>query len=136
MEQRALAEQTRNPRYHWMGPLTRARTLRLIARSHILVLSSRMEGGANVISEAIVRGTPVIASRIPGSVGLLGTDYPGYFPFGDSAVLASLLLRAETDSEFYKNLRQHCARLAPRFRPAAERRSWRDLVRELAGIKP
>ena len=73
MMRKARAEEARNARYYkWLGPLSRARTRRLIAQSRILVLSSRMEGGANVISEAVVDGTPVIASRIPGSVGLLG----------------------------------------------------------------
>jgi putative glycosyltransferase (TIGR04348 family) len=132
MAQKARAEQARNPRYQWLGPLARARARRLIASSRILVLSSRMEGGANVISEAVVDGTPVLASRIPGSVGLLGRDYPGYFPVGDAAALAGLLRRAETDARFYHRLELHCARLAPLFRPAEERERWRKLLRELA----
>jgi glycosyltransferase involved in cell wall biosynthesis len=49
-----------------------------------LVLSSKSEGGANVISEAVMASVPVIASRIPGTVGLLGENYPGYFEFGDT----------------------------------------------------
>lgn len=131
--QTVLAEQARNPRYCWLGPLSRGRTRRLIAQSHILVLSSRMEGGANVISEAVVDGTPVLASRIPGSVGLLGEDYPGYFPVGDTRALAALLLRTETDSDFYRRLKMHCSRLARMFRPPEEQRRWRNLLREIAG---
>ena len=131
--QRALAEQARNPRYRWLGPLARGRTRRLIAGSQLLVLSSRLEGGANVISEAVVDGTPVLASRIPGSVGLLGEDYPGYFPVGDTRALAELLLRAETDPGFYRRLKTHCAQRAQLFRPSEERRRWRNLLRELAG---
>jgi putative glycosyltransferase (TIGR04348 family) len=131
--QKALAEQSRNPRYRWLGPVSRGRTRRLIARSRILVLSSRLEGGANVISEAVVDGTPVLASRIPGSVGLLGEDYPGYFPVGDTHALAQLLLRAETDAAFYRRLKTHCARLARTFQPSEERRRWGNLLREIAG---
>ena len=129
---RALAEQARNPRYRWLGPLSRGRTRRLIARSQILVLSSRLEGGANVISEAVVDGTPVLASHIPGSVGLLGADYPGYFPMGDTHALADLLRRAETDAGFYRRLKTHGARLARIFRPSEERHRWRSLLREIA----
>ncbi len=131
MAQRARAEEARNARYHWLGPLSRARTRRLIAQSHVLVLSSRMEGGANVISEAVVDGTPVLASRIPGSVGLLGERYPGYFPLGDTDALARLLLRAESDAAFYRRLESHIARLAPLFRPATERARWKELLADL-----
>src|SRR5579864_209120 len=92
-----------------------------------------MEGGANVISEAIVDRTPVLASRIPGSVGLLGADYPGYFPVGDTQALTELLMRAESDPRFYSRLAKHCARLQPLFRPSEERASWRKLSREIAG---
>jgi len=131
MARKARAEEARNARYRWLGPISRARTRRLIAQSRVLVLSSRMEGGANVISEAVVDGTPVIASRIPGSVGLLGETYPGYFPVGDTDALARLLARAESDSGFYRRLRSHTERLAPLFRPAEERMRWKKLLGEL-----
>jgi putative glycosyltransferase (TIGR04348 family) len=133
MARKAQAEETRNSRYRWLGPLSRAHTRRLIAQSRILVLSSRMEGGANVISEAVVDGTPVIASRIPGSVGLLGERYPGYFPVGDTAALARLLIRAESDSGFYRRLRSQMKRLAPLFRPAEESARWKELLAGLPG---
>ena len=131
----AAAEQARNPRYHFLGPLSRTATRRLIARSRVLVLSSRMEGGANVISEAIVDGTPVIASRIPGSVGLLGDDYAGYFPAGDTERLRELLLRTESDTSFYRLLRQQCASRARLFRPDEELKRWRSLLRELPAAR-
>ena len=128
----ARAEENRNRRYRWLGEIPRWRVRRLIASSHLLVLSSRMEGGANVISEAIVDGTPVLASGIPGSIGLLGADYPGFFPFGDTLALRRLLVRAETDASFYRDLRSRCANLSPLFRPARERIAWRNL---LYGVK-
>ena len=93
--------------------------LRRLARASLLVLSSRLEGGANVISEAARAGVPVLASRIPGSVGLLGARYPGYFRCGDTAGLARLMRRAETDHVYYRKLERWCRALAPRFEPAA-----------------
>ena len=87
-----------------------------------------MEGGANVISEAIVNGTPVVASRIPGSVGLLGADYPALYPAGDTAALRDLLLHADSDPAFYRTLRSHCAALAKQFHPSRERAAWRSLI--------
>ena len=131
--ERARAEERRNPRYHWLGELTRARTTNMLARCRLLVLSSRLEGGANVIGEAIVAGVPVLASRIDGSVGLLGARYPGYFPVGDTAALTAALRRSEADPRFYEALRRHVASLRPLFDPAREVDGWRSLVEELAG---
>ena len=131
MERRARVEVNRNPRYRWVGDRPRRRALRVLARSRLLVLSSRSEGGANVISEAIVGGVPFISSRIDGSVGLLGPEYPGYFDVGDTAALTGLLRRAETDRDFLRELRAHCRRLGPLFHPQQERNAWRDLIAEL-----
>jgi putative glycosyltransferase (TIGR04348 family) len=133
LAEEARAEEAANPRYHWRGELPRWRALRLLARCRLLVLTSRLEGGANVISEALAAHVPVLASHIPGSVGLLGQEYPGYFPFGDTQALADLLLRAETEPAFYRTLRGHCARRRQLFDPARERRSWERLLRELGG---
>jgi putative glycosyltransferase (TIGR04348 family) len=131
LAEQVRAEQAGNPRYRWLGELPRGRALRVLSRSRLLVLTSELEGGANAISEAIVLGVPVVSSRIAGSLGLLGTDYAGYFPFGDTQALADLLLRAEMDTAFYQALCTQCARRRPLFEPARERQSWHELLREL-----
>jgi putative glycosyltransferase (TIGR04348 family) len=127
----AQAESQANPRYRWLGEAGRQEGLARLARSHLLVVSSRLEGGANVVSEAIVAGVPVVASRIPGSVGLLGEEYPGYFPVGDTAALAALLARCEGEPRFLRRLAYETARLRPLFDPARERDAWRALLHEL-----
>lgn len=113
----------REPRYHWLGEVTHRRALTLLARSRAMVISSLMEGGANVVSEALVARTPVIASRIPGNTGLLGVDYRGYFPVGNARALARLLARIETDSQFLATLRRQCAARRRRITPARESRA-------------
>jgi putative glycosyltransferase (TIGR04348 family) len=128
----ARREQTSNPRYRWLGPLPRGRALRLLARMRALVLTSEMEGGANVVSEALACSVPVLSSRIPGSIGILGPDYPGYFEVGDTQGLAALLARAEEDPRFLADLRRRGRSLAPLVSPARERESWRRLLRELS----
>jgi putative glycosyltransferase (TIGR04348 family) len=128
---RARSEMRRNPRYRWRGDLSPAAARRLIAGSRLLALSSRLEGGANVISEAVVDGVPMLASRIPGSIGLLGGGYPGYFSVGNTSALARLLHRAESNPRFYARLRRWCARRAALFRPARERAAWMKLLHEL-----
>jgi putative glycosyltransferase (TIGR04348 family) len=133
MARRIRIESAANPRYRWLGDLPRWKALRVLARSRLLVQTSLLEGGANTISEAIAASVPVISSRIPGSVGLLGADYPGYFRVGDTHDLAALLDRAETDSGFYHALKAWCRRLRPLVRPARERASWQRLLREVMG---
>lgn len=132
MEQEARKEMQENPRYRWLGELPRGKALRLLARSRLHVLSSQMEGGANVLCEAIACNVPSLASRIPGSVGILGADYPGYFPVGDTEALSRLLCRAETDSDFLEDLKNRCERLQPLVDPNREREEWRQLLDELS----
>ncbi|MDX1589607.1 MAG: selenoneine biosynthesis selenosugar synthase SenB [Oleiphilaceae bacterium] len=116
----ARAEMDRNPRYHWRGEVPQARVREMMARARLMVISSRMEGGANVVSEACVAGLPVIASDIDGNRGLLGDDYPGYYPVEDTQALKALLLRAEQDPQWLTELREHCQSLAGRFTREAE----------------
>lgn len=129
----AAAESAGNPRYDWLGPLPRAEALAVLARSRILAVTSWSEGGANVVTEAIAAGVPVISSRIPGSTGLLGEDYPGYFPAGDAAALAEVLYAAEGDRDgYYETLRHRCLALRPLVDPGAEKAAFAGLLRELA----
>jgi putative glycosyltransferase (TIGR04348 family) len=127
----AKAEMAANSRYQWRGEVPSWMIRRVMARAPLMVLSSIMEGGANVVSEALVAGVPILASAIPGSIGLLGRDYPGYFPVRDTAALTALLHRAETDATFLGSLRQHCAARAPLFTPEHERNAWQALLCEL-----
>jgi putative glycosyltransferase (TIGR04348 family) len=131
MAARAHAEMKVNPRYLWLGEQPRWRTRRILTRSHLCVLSSRLEGGANALSESIVASAPVVASRIPGTVGILGEGYPGYFTVVDTHELRRLLIRAETDPDFLSLLRSRCGELAELFEPAREQRAWKDLLGEL-----
>ncbi len=132
MERRAVSEAATNPRYRWLGELSRGQAIRAMARCRLLVLTSEMEGGANVVCEALVCGVPLVSSHIAGSIGLLGEDYPGYFPVGDTAALAALLNRCETDTGFYNSLRERCILLAGVLDPADERRRWASLLQELS----
>jgi putative glycosyltransferase (TIGR04348 family) len=133
----ARAETADNPRYDWLGELPREEALGVLARSRLLVLTSRHEGGANVVSEALAAGVPVVSSAIPGSVGLLGEDYPGYFPVGDAPALASVLRAAEADEHGrYRQLTDRCRAMRELVDPQRELDSWAALLAELSLTVP
>jgi glycosyltransferase involved in cell wall biosynthesis len=117
------------PGYRWLGARPHRTTTAHIQRAHALVHASRMEGGAHVVMEAVCSGTPVIASDIPGNVGMLGVGYPALFPPGDGAALAALLERARDDPAMLDGLRARIAQRAPLFAPARERETLRRIVR-------
>lgn len=127
-EARQLAARER--RYRYLGALPHGLTRAAIQRADLLVHPSILEGGANVIVEAVTSGTPVVASRMSGNLGMLGESYPGYFPVGDAEALAQLLQRA-TDPAFRKGLDRACRSRRPLFAPRAEQAAVRAVVREV-----
>jgi putative glycosyltransferase (TIGR04348 family) len=119
----ALVPKTEDPRYRWLRSVPHARALKWLASSHAMVISSRMEGGANVVCEALRVGVPVLASRISGNIGLLGVGYAGYFPLEDERALARLMMRAATDGRFYRRLKAQVRKLRGLVAPQAEKRA-------------
>jgi putative glycosyltransferase (TIGR04348 family) len=141
--ERAGEVQAACPGYRWRGPLPHDETRHAIREAHVLVHTSAMEGGAHVIMEAIRSGTPVLASRVDGNVGMLGADYQGYFEHGDAAGLAALLVRCagarqpsgiDHTPTLLDVLRAQCSLRAPLFAPEAERAALVKLVKELQNI--
>ena len=110
----------REPRYRWTGSVPHAEAQRWIAKSHLLVVSSVMEGGANVICEAARIGTPVLASRVPGNMGMLGRDYPGYFKLAEDRALARLIGTVATEPAAFSRLKRALARKRETFSRSAE----------------
>jgi len=127
----AEAEQQANARYRWLGELSRGRARALIARCRVLSLTSEIEGGANVLSEALAARIPILASRIACTEAILGEDYPGLFPVGSTRALARLLRRVEEDPRFLAELARRCRARRTWVSPARERAAWRGLLREL-----
>jgi putative glycosyltransferase (TIGR04348 family) len=127
----AEATQAAQPRYRWLGALPHGATRQRLKRSDAMVIASRMEGGANVIIEAVTCGVPVLASDISGNRGMLGDDYAGYFAPGDAPALARLIERSIADAPFYAQLQAQCALRAALFAPATEQAALLDLVDNL-----
>ena len=135
-EARALGRY--EPRYRWLGELDHAGAMRWLARSHAMVISSLMEGGAHVVSEAIAMGVPVIASTVSGNIGLLGKVYPAYYPAEDDQALAKLLARAAGDPAWLAQLGKKVAARSKQGDPARERAALAGLLAEVvpkAGLR-
>jgi putative glycosyltransferase (TIGR04348 family) len=129
--QQALATQQAVSRYRWLGNLPHESVREHLMQSHLMVLASKMEGGANVIIESVTCGVPVLASDISGNRGMLGEDYAGYFPVGDSRTLAGMIDRAVADRGFYALLQRQCIARAPLFSPERERAAVLQLMDNL-----
>ena len=132
----ARREIAENRRYIWRGEVPGWKVRRQFARSHAMVISSTMEGGANVVSEAVAAGLPVIASRIDGNVGLLGEDYTGYYPVQDTDALAAILWRAETNPDYLSRLAEQVQSRTGLFAPAREQEAWKSLLTEITSKAP
>ena len=136
LEGQARATMAASPNYRWLGSLPHQSTRNRIQRAHLLIHCSRMEGGAHVVMEAVMSGTPVLASRIDGNVGMLGEAYAGYFPWGDAGALADLLIACratQNDADGLLNrLLAQAQRRAPFFAPDTERAALLRLVGELS----
>ena len=129
--QAARSLQEHDARYRYAGALPRGLARAAMQRAHLLLHPSAMEGGANVIVEAVTAGTAVLASRIPGNIGMLGRDYPGYFEPRDAAGLAACLVRCLQEPRYLDSLEKACARRATLFEPAREARLLTALLQRL-----
>ena len=130
-EHKARLEMARNKRYQWYGEISQSLLQVKFSQADLLILPSRMEGGANIISEAIVAGLPIIASYIEGSIGLLGDKYAGYFEVENTKQIKQMLLRCESDAKFYRTLIHQGKTLRYLFNPSREKSSWSKLLTEL-----
>jgi putative glycosyltransferase (TIGR04348 family) len=128
----ARAEQAGNDRYEWRGEVDRAAAMRLLAESSALAVTSVSEGGANVVTEALAVGLPVVGTDIDGNRGLLGDDYPGLVPVGDADALADVLRRLEIDAAFRTGLQTRIDERRELASPAHERRELSELLASLS----
>ena len=131
-EKWAKEEEKNNPRYVWRGEKVSAEVRRVISKSQLLLVSSRSEGGANVISESLALGTPIIASDIDGNIGMLGNKYPGYYKVGDEKELKKILIKCEIEPDFLRELREHCQNRALLISLSEETSRWSAIIRELS----
>jgi glycosyltransferase involved in cell wall biosynthesis len=82
------------------GPLPADALSGMLGEARALVLPSFSEGTPRVVLEAMLRGTPVVASALPGVLGVIADGETGFLaPPGDAAGLAAALARVFADPE-------------------------------------
>lgn len=133
-QRRAERAARQEPRWRWLGVVDRARVRRYLATSHLLIHPSRQEGGANVISEALVAKIPILATDAPGNLGLLGDRHPGLFGCGDGRGLADKILRFCSDARFREALEKRSEKLGLEHTPEAEKAQWSRLLADIEQI--
>jgi glycosyltransferase involved in cell wall biosynthesis len=89
---------------HLTGPLTRAELDATYAEADLLVLASRAETYGMVVTEALARGVPVLASDVGGVREALGTG-GALVPPGDADALATALRTWLTSPAYRTSLR-------------------------------
>lgn len=129
MEEQAQSWMEREPRYRWLGALSREEALTWLSRSTVTLNTSHSEGASNVVLEALGLGVPILASRVEGNLGLLGADYEGFYQ--EQHELASALHRALADSAWRRRLRTQLQTRAPLFEADQESQSWGRLLNRL-----
>ena len=127
----ATTHENIDPRYQWLRCLNHEMSIQWIKHSKAMINTSFSEGGANVIIESCLLGTPVLATRIPGNVGLLGSDYAGLFPPNDDLALAKLMNRCLSDSIFVAELTEQVRNRAKLFTNEQEAHNWLELIQKV-----
>jgi glycosyltransferase involved in cell wall biosynthesis len=115
-------------RVRFTGPLTGAELDRAYAAADLLLLPSRAETYGMVVTEALARGVPVIASDVGGVSEALGRGPGLLVPPGDPVALGAALRAWLSDAELRERLRR-----AARERRASLR-GWDATTEDLAGV--
>jgi glycosyltransferase involved in cell wall biosynthesis len=130
---RRSLEQGLADRVRFAGTATGADLDRAYAEADVMVLASRAETYGMVVTEALARGVPVIATEVGGVTEALGHGSDGtrpglVLPAEDPTALADALRSWLTDTELRARLR----------RLARERRAslhgWSDTTSAIAGV--
>ena len=125
-----LAQLPRDERVSYPGPLAGEALTSAYVSADLFVLASRNETYGMVVTEALARGLPVIASAVPDALG----DGGLLLPPGDENALEAALTRWFQDQEFRAELRARA--ITRRANLSTWDESTEDLRRVLASLRP
>lgn len=96
--------------------------------THLLIHSSKSEGMSVAVLEAVLSDIPVVATRIPGNIEVMGEQYKYYFEVADETSLANAIIAALDN---YGELKQYAYDLHRELAPLYSREHMKET---LAGI--
>lgn len=111
-------------RVRLVGPLSGEPLDRAYAAADLFVLPSRAETYGMVVTEALARGIPVVASAVPDALG----DGGLLLPPADIGALSGTLRRWLTDSDLRRDLRESARGRRGRLS------TWEDAAQDLARV--
>lgn len=111
-----------------VGPTDQCGLAAEFRRADCLVLPSRNDSYAMVVTEALASGLPVIVSEMVGAKDLVREGRNGWIvPAGDAAPLAERMLACAQDREGVRGMREECRR-------SAEAATWEAYHERLAEL--
>jgi glycogen(starch) synthase len=129
---RARAEPVRG-RVHLLGELRREAALAIVRRAELVVLPSLWENCANVATEALALGRPILASGGSGLAELIEDGRSGWLvPPGDADALTESLLARLADRDGLRRAGEAARRRADEFEPRAVASTLSEAYEEVA----
>lgn len=101
------------PNVEWLGPLDSAKIIEEMSMASAMIIPSYIENCCNTMQEAMMVGTPVIASFAGGLPSLAGDEESAlFFPPGDETMCAQQIARVLTDRELAERLSKKAKEIA------------------------
>lgn len=118
----------------FLGRLTAEEMKRQYLGAHVALNPSSIENSSNAIGEAMLLGTPVVASRVGGTPDMAGENAGILYPFGQPDQLAEAVCRIFSSDELAETLSDSARTAAARRHdPAKNMRDLTAIYRSLAG---
>lgn len=102
--------------YRFTGAVGNAEVLALLSSADMLVLNSSYEGLSHLLIEAMMTGTPTIATAVGGNAEVIEDGVDGILvPYGDRAKLAEAIVRVATEDDLALKLHEAAKISSARF---------------------
>jgi len=91
----------------FLGPLPRAKALKILAGSDVVVLPSREEGISTVLLEAMALKVPIVATRVGGTTEILRHGEDALLVSPDPREIKNAIARLLADTDFARKLTEN-----------------------------
>jgi glycosyltransferase involved in cell wall biosynthesis len=101
------------PNVEWLGPLDASKIMQEMSMASAIIIPSYIENCCNTMQEAMMVGTPVVASYVGGLPSIAGDEESAlFFPPGDETMCAHQIAGVITDRELAERLSKKAKEIA------------------------